>query len=341
MQSFKDFIRVKDRESKMFIRESIYELKHNAFYNTDYFNKKYLYEEDAPEETDAETKDTKDDADKQTTDNNQDNTLDKQDNADAIRKQLESIIEYVSPCFLYLGPERLTSMVDVINKKLTKDSKTETFILNDLKNASEEDQKIITHLKETYSKIENLSQEQDKKGLNTSLKIQNGAVTIINEGFVSAITKFFATIGKWINLLMGKFKEEKGKECDTDKIKSIWNADIEKVKPSMTDDEKRKLGVTWTKDVSAADVAIMKNDKTNFYKTMCLISLKYGPKSIEYIAEITKKMLADQKLKALNPSSDKKQDDSEDTKKDDKKETNESYRFSRFGRMRRLSRRFR
>ena len=341
MQSFKDFIRVKDRESKVFIRESIYELKHNAFYNTDYFNTKYLYEEDAPEETDAETKDTKDDADKQTTDNNQDNTLDKQDNADAIRKQLESIIEYVSPCFLYLGPERLTSMVDVINKKLTKDSKTETFILNDLKNASEEDQKIITHLKETYSKIENLSQEQDKKGLNTSLKIQNGAVTIINEGLISAITKIFATIGKWINLLMGKFKEEKGKECDTDKIKSIWNADIEKVKPSMSDDEKRKLGVTWTKDVSAADVAIMKNDKTNFYKTMCLISLKYGPKSIEYIAEITKKMLADQKLKALNPSSDKKQDDSEDTKKDDKKETNESYRFSRFGRMRRLSRRFR
>ena len=56
MQSFKEFIRVKDRESKMFIRESIYELKHNAFYNTDYFNKKYLYEEDAPEETDAETK---------------------------------------------------------------------------------------------------------------------------------------------------------------------------------------------------------------------------------------------------------------------------------------------
>ena len=55
MQSFKEFIRVKDRESKMFIRESIYELKHNAFYNTDYFNKKYLYEEDAPEETDAET----------------------------------------------------------------------------------------------------------------------------------------------------------------------------------------------------------------------------------------------------------------------------------------------
>ena len=339
MQSFKEFIRVKDRESKMFIRESIYELKHNAFYNTDYFNKKYLYEEDAPEETDAETKD---DTDKQdTTDKKQDNTLDKQDNADAIRKQLESIIEYVSPCFLYLGPERLTSMVDVINKKLTKDSKTETFILNDLKNASEEDQKIITHLKETYSKIENLSQEQDKKGLNTSLKIQNGAVTIINEGLISAITKIFATIGKWINLLMGKFKEEKGKECDTDKIKSIWNADIEKVKPSMTDDEKRKLGVTWTKDVSAADVAIMKNDKTNFYKTMCLISLKYGPKSIEYIAEITKKMLADQKLKALNPSSDKKQDDSEDTKKDDKKETNESYRFSRFGRMRRLNRRFR
>ena len=57
MQSFKEFIRVKDRESKVFIRESIYELKHNAFYNTDYFNKKYLYEEDAPEETDAETKD--------------------------------------------------------------------------------------------------------------------------------------------------------------------------------------------------------------------------------------------------------------------------------------------
>ena len=54
MQSFKEFIRVKDRESKVFIRESIYELKHNAFYNTDYFNKKYLYEEDAPEETDAE-----------------------------------------------------------------------------------------------------------------------------------------------------------------------------------------------------------------------------------------------------------------------------------------------
>ena len=43
MQSFKEFIRVKDRESKVFIRESIYELKHNAFYNTDYFNKKYLY----------------------------------------------------------------------------------------------------------------------------------------------------------------------------------------------------------------------------------------------------------------------------------------------------------
>ena len=64
MQSFKEFIRVKDRESKVFIRESIYELKHNAFYNTDYFNKKYLYEEDAPEETDAETKDTKDNTDK-------------------------------------------------------------------------------------------------------------------------------------------------------------------------------------------------------------------------------------------------------------------------------------
>ena len=96
MQSFKEFIRVKDRESKVFIRESIYELKHNAFYNTDYFNKKYLYEEDAPEETDAETKDTKDNTDKQATDK-------KQDNSEAIKKQLESIMLITYPCFLYLG----------------------------------------------------------------------------------------------------------------------------------------------------------------------------------------------------------------------------------------------
>ena len=33
MQSFKEFIRVKDRESKVFIRESIYELKKQSVYS--------------------------------------------------------------------------------------------------------------------------------------------------------------------------------------------------------------------------------------------------------------------------------------------------------------------
>ena len=42
--------------------------------------------------------------------------------------------------------------------------------------------------------------------------------------------------------------------------------------------------------------------------------------------------------KSINAMSD---DDTDDAKKDDKKVANESYRFSRFGRMRRISRRFR
>ena len=151
MQSFKEFIRVKDRESKVFIRESIYELKHNAFYNTDYFNKKYLYEEDTPEETDAEPKN---DTDKQATDK-------KQDNSEAIKKQLESIMLITYPCFLYLGYTRLTKMIDVINKNLTNDSKTQNIVLDDLKGKS--DNQINKHLLDTYSQITTISKELDAR----------------------------------------------------------------------------------------------------------------------------------------------------------------------------------
>lgn len=342
MQSFKDFIRVKDRESKVFIRESIYELKHNAFYNTDYFNKKYLYEEDAPEETNAETKDNTD---------KQDTTDKKQDNSEAIKKQLESIMLITYPCFLYLGYTRLTKMIDVINKNLTNDSKTQDIVLDDLKGKS--DNQINKHLLDTYSKITTISKELDATGLDNVLKMQNGRISIVDEGakwdaFKSAVktgwnkaTEFIknkakaiaAWIGKWADKLLSIFKSEKGKECNTDKIKSIWDKDAFKAKASMTDEEKKKLGVTWSKDVSAGDVSIM--EKSKFYKHLCLISLQYGPKSLEYIIDTVKKVHEQYNTdKSINAMSD-------DESKDDKEETNESYRFSRFGRMRRLSRRFR
>ena len=345
MQSFKDFIRVKDRESKVFIRESIYELKHNAFYNTDYFNKKYLYEEDAPEETDAETKDNTD---------KQDTTDKKQDNSEAIKKQLESIMLITYPCFLYLGYTRLTKMIDVINKNLTNDSKTQDIVLDDLKGKS--DNQINKHLLDTYSKITTISKELDATGLDNVLKMQNGRIAIVDEGakwdaFKSAVktgwnkaTEFIknkakaiaAWIGKWADKLLSIFKSEKGKECNTDKIKSIWDKDAFKAKASMTDEEKKKLGVTWSKDVSAGDVSIM--EKSKFYKHLCLISLQYGPKSLEYIIDTVKKVHEQYNTdKSINAMTD---DEAKDAKKDDQKETNESYRFSRFGRMRRLSRRF-
>ena len=352
MQSFKEFIRVKDRESKMFIRESIYELKHNAFYNTDYFNKKYLYEEDAPEETDAETKDTKDNTDKQATDK-------KQDNSEAIKKQLESIMLITYPCFLYLGYTRLTKMIDVINKNLTNDSKTQDIVLDDLKGKS--DNQINKHLLDTYSQITTISKELDATGLDNVLKMQNGRIAIVDEGvkewwnkatsyaktawdktagFRSAISKYAKAIagwiGKWADKLLSIFKSEKGKECNTDKIKSIWNKKALKAKANMTDDEKKKLGVTWSKDVSAGDVSIM--EKSKFYKHLCLISLQYGPKSLEYIIDTVKKVHEQYNTdKSINAMTDDEPKD----KKDDKKETNESYRFSRFGRMRSLNRRFR
>ena len=348
MQSFKEFIRVKDRESKMFIRESIYELKHNAFYNTDYFNKKYLYEEDAPEETDAETKDN---TDKQATDK-------KQDNSAAIKKQLESIMLITYPCFLYLGYTRLTKMIDVINKNLTNDSKTQDIVLDDLKGKS--DNQINKHLLDTYSQITTISKELDATGLDNVLKMQNGKIAIVDEGvkwdafksaakkawdktagFRSAISKYAKAIagwiGKWADKLLSIFKSEKGKECNTDKIKSIWSKKALKAKANMTDEEKKKLGVTWSKDVSAGDVSIM--EKSKFYKHLCLISLQYGPKSLEYIIDTVKKVHEQYNTdKSINAMTD---DESKDAKKDDQKETNESYRFSRFGRMRRLNRRFR
>lgn len=348
MQSFKDFIRVKDRESKVFIRESIYELKHNAFYNTDYFNKKYLYEEDAPEETDAETKDN---TDKQATDK-------KQDNSEAIKKQLESIMLITYPCFLYLGYTRLTKMIDVINKNLTNDSKTQDIVLDDLKGKS--DNQINKHLLDTYKQITTISKELDATGLDNVLKMQNGRIAIVDEGvkldafksavkkawdktagFRSAISKYAKAIagwiGKWADKLLSIFKSEKGKECNTDKIKSIWSKKALKAKANMTDDEKKKLGVTWSKDVSAGDVSIM--EKSKFYKHLCLISLQYGPKSLEYIIDTVKKVHEQYNTdKSINAMSD---DEPKDAKKDDQKETNESYRFSRFGRMRRLNRRFR
>ena len=348
MQSFKEFIRVKDRESKVFIRESIYELKHNAFYNTDYFNKKYLYEEDAPEETDTETKDTKDDTDKQATDK-------KQDNSEAIKKQLESIMLITYPCFLYLGYTRLTKMIDVINKNLTNDSKTQDIVLDDLKGKS--DNQINKHLLDTYSQITTISKELDATGLDNVLKMQNGKIAIVDEGvkwdafksaaktawnkskeFIKNAAKSIAGwIGKWADKLLSVFKSEKGKECNTDKIKSIWSKKALKAKANMTDDEKKKLGVTWSKDVSAGDVSIM--EKSKFYKHLCLISLQYGPKSLEYIIDTVKKIHEQYNTdKSINAMTD---DEPKDAKKDDKKETNESYRFSRFGRMRRLSRRFR
>ena len=341
MQSFKEFIRVKDRESKVFIRGSIYELKHNAFYNTDYFNKKYLYEEDAPEETDAETKDN---TDKQATDK-------KQDNSEAIKKQLESIMLITYPCFLYLGYTRLTKMIDVINKNLTNDSKTQDIVLDDLKGKS--DNQINKHLLDTYSQITNISKELDATGLDNVLKMQNGRIAIVDEGakldaFISAVktgwnkaTEFIKNkakaiagwIGKWADKLLSIFKSEKGKECNTDKIKSIWNKKALKAKANMTDEEKKKLGVTWSKDVSAGDVSIM--EKSKFYKHLCLISLQYGPKSLEYIIDTVKKVHEQYNTdKSINAMTD-------DEPKDDKEETNESHRFSRFGRMRRLNRRFR
>ena len=348
MQSFKEFIRVKDRESKVFIRESIYELKHNAFYNTDYFNTKYLYEEDAPEEKDAQTKD---DTDKQATDK-------KQDNSEAIKKQLESIMLITYPCFLYLGYTRLTKMIDVINKNLTNDSKTQNIVLDDLKGKS--DNQINKHLLDTYSQITTISKELDATGLDNVLKMQNGRIAIVDEGvkwdafksavktawdktagFRSAISKYAKAIagwiGKWADKLLSIFKSEKGKECNTDKIKSIWNKKALKAKANMTDEEKKKLGVTWSKDVSAGDVSIM--EKSKFYKHLCLISLQYGPKSLEYIIDTVKKVHEQYNTdKSINAMTD---DESKDAKKDDQKETNESYRFSRFGRMRRLNRRFR
>ena len=348
MQSFKEFIRVKDRESKMFIRESIYELKHNAFYNTDYFNKKYLYEEDAPEETDAEPKDN---TNKQATDK-------KQDNSEAIKKQLESIMLITYPCFLYLGYTRLTKMIDVINKNLTNDSKTQDIVLDDLKGKS--DNQINKHLLDTYSQITTISKELDATGLDNVLKMQNGRIAIVDEGvkwdafksavktawdktagFRSAISKYAKAIagwiGKWADKLLSIFKSEKGKECNTDKIKSIWSKKALKAKANMTDDEKKKLGVTWSKDVSAGDVSIM--EKSKFYKHLCLISLQYGPKSLEYIIDTVKKVHEQYNTdKSINAMTD---DEPKDAKKDDKKVANESYRFSRFGRMRRLNRRFR
>ena len=348
MQSFKEFIRVKDRESKMFIRESIYELKHNAFYNTDYFNKKYLYEEDAPEETDAEPKDN---TNKQATDK-------KQDNSEAIKKQLESIMLITYPCFLYLGYTRLTKMIDVINKNLTNDSKTQDIVLDDLKGKS--DNQINKHLLDTYSQITTISKELDATGLDNVLKMQNGKIAIVDEGvkwdafksavktawdktagFRSAISKYAKAIagwiGKWADKLLSIFKSEKGKECNTDKIKSIWSKKALKAKANMTDEEKKKLGVTWSKDVSAGDVSIM--EKSKFYKHLCLISLQYGPKSLEYIIDTVKKVHEQYNTdKSINAMTD---DEPKDAKKDDKKVANESYRFSRFGRMRRLSRRFR
>jgi uncharacterized protein YlzI (FlbEa/FlbD family) len=349
MQSFKDFIRVKDRESKVFIRESIYELKHNAFYNTDYFNKKYLYEEDAPEETDAEPKNN---TDKQTTDK-------KQDNSEAIKKQLESIMLITYPCFLYLVYTRLTKMIDVINKNLTNDSKTQDIVLDDLKDKS--DNQINKHLLDTYSQITTISKELDATGLDNVLKMQNGKIAIVDEGVKewwnkaksyaktawdstagirSAISKYAKAIagwiGKWADKLLSIFKSEKGKECNTDKIKSIWSKKALKAKANMTDEEKKKLGVTWSKDVSAGDVSIM--EKSKFYKHLCLISLQYGPKSLEYIIDTVKKVHEQYNTdKSINAMTDDEPKD----KKDDKKETNESYRFSRFGRMRRLNRRFR
>ena len=348
MQSFKEFIRVKDRESKMFIRESIYELKHNAFYNTDYFNKKYLYEEDAPEETDAEPKDN---TNKQATDK-------KQDNSEAIKKQLESIMLITYPCFLYLGYTRLTKMIDVINKNLTNDSKTQDIVLDDLKGKS--DNQINKHLLDTYSQITTISKELDATGLDNVLKMQNGRIAIVDEGvkwdafksavktawdktagFRSAISKYAKAIagwiGKWADKLLSIFKSEKGKECNTDKIKSIWSKKALKAKANMTDEEKKKLGVTWSKDVSAGDVSIM--EKSKFYKHLCLISLQYGPKSLEYIIDTVKKVHEQYNTdKSINAMTD---DEPKDAKKDDKKVANESYRFSRFGRMRRLNRRFR
>ena len=316
-------------------------LKHNAFYNTDYFNKKYLYEEDAPEETDAETKDN---TDKQTTDK-------KQDNSEAIKKQLESIMLITYPCFLYLGYTRLTKMIDVINKNLTNDSKTQDIVLDDLKGKS--DNQINKHLLDTYSQITTISKELDATGLDNVLKMQNGKIAIVDEGvkwdafksaaktaldktkeFIKNTAKSIAGwIGKWADKLLSVFKSEKGKECNTDKIKSIWSKKALKAKANMTDEEKKKLGVTWSKDVSAGDVSIM--EKSKFYKHLCLISLQYGPKSLEYIIDTVKKVHEQYNTdKSINAMTD-------DEPKDDKKETNESYRFSRFGRMRRLNRRFR
>lgn len=312
--------------------------------------KKYLYEEDAPEETDAETKDN---TDKQTTDK-------KQDNSEAIKKQLESIMLITYPCFLYLGYTRLTKMIDVINKNLTNDSKTQDIVLDDLKGKS--DNQINKHLLDTYSQITTISKELDATGLDNVLKMQNGRIAIVDEGVKevlgkvksiaktawdktagirSAISKYAKAIagwiGKWADKLLSIFKSEKGKECNTDKIKSIWSKKALKAKANMTDEEKKKLGVTWSKDVSAGDVSIM--EKSKFYKHLCLISLQYGPKSLEYIIDTVKKVHDQYNTdKSINAMTD---DEPKDAKKDDQKETNESYRFSRFGRMRRLNRRFR
>ena len=262
------------------------------------------------------------------------------------------------PCFLYLGYTRLTKMIDVINKNLTNDSKTQDIVLDDLKGKS--DNQINKHLLDTYSQITTISKELDATGLDNVLKMQNGKIAIVDEGvkwdafksaakkawdktagFRSAISKYAKAIagwiGKWADKLLSIFKSEKGKECNTDKIKSIWSKKALKAKANMTDEEKKKLGVTWSKDVSAGDVSIM--EKSKFYKHLCLISLQYGPKSLEYIIDTVKKVHEQYNTdKSINAMTD---DESKDAKKDDQKETNESYRFSRFGRMRRLSRRFR
>ena len=258
------------------------------------------------------------------------------------------------PCFLYLGYTRLTKMINVINENLTNDSKTQNIVLDDLKGKS--DNQINKHLLDTYSQITTISKELDATGLDNVLKMQNGRIAIVDEGakwdaFKSAVktgwnkAKEFIKnkakaiagwIGKWADKLLSIFKSEKGKECNTDKIKSIWDKDAFKAKANMTDEEKKKLGVTWSKDVSAGDVSIM--EKSKFYKHLCLISLQYGPKSLEYIIDTVKKVHEQYNTdKSINAMTDDEPKD----KKDDKKETNESYRFSKFGRMRRLSRRFR
>ena len=270
-----------------------------------------------------------------------DQYVDTVDIASIVEQSMPKILEELDPHSTYIS---------------AKDAKTAN---DDLKGKS--DNQINKHLLDTYSQITTISKELDATGLDNVLKMQNGRIAIVDEGvkewwnkatsyaktawdktagFRSAISKYAKAIagwiGKWADKLLSIFKSEKGKECNTDKIKSIWDKDAFKAKANMTDEEKKKLGVTWSKDVSAGDVSIM--EKSKFYKHLCLISLQYGPKSLEYIIDTVKKVHEQYNTdKSINAMTDDEPKD----KKDDKKETNESYRFSRFGRMRSLNRRFR